>query len=213
MSSFRRFDIRNMIGIYIGTEKTVLESRWSFILNDYIFEKQANFSKTSDLLKHLSHIDSLFTKLRKKNLKGTIRMFKDEQSLKFIWRKGGRWIIRVSRRSSINLADLWVKIVCIAVSKSINECVFKTDRGRTEFQIWMPPQSEDELRILLNVGTSDMNIRFRYESPQARSKVKYIEVPMEAVILPSLVKLRDTVATLPIEEIQRLQLEFLHLSD
>jgi len=151
----RKFEIAKMIDGHFDSESQgALDSQWSFVLDDGMFERQANFATPTDLWRHMQQIDATMTKLRVKGKKGVVRLFKSETSAlsaskKNLWqsessmKNGGKWVIRFSRKFKTDLSDFWVNLVVAAVSESmprpdlVTGCVFSTRKGKTEMEVWM----------------------------------------------------------------------------
>lgn len=152
----RKFELARMIdGFFRDEASKNLSSSWTFVMDDGMFERQANFSTTMDLWRHMQQIDTSMTKLRTRSKKGVVRLFRSEfahhtdSSVKQLWQSGasmdhgGRWLIRFSRKFPFDISDLWVNVVLAAVSDSMPRpdllagCVFTTRKGKTEIEVWM----------------------------------------------------------------------------
>lgn len=171
-STLRNFNIGKVIEEHFDDKSTNLSHEWSFVFDDGIFERQANFSTTNDMWRHLDRVDCAMTKSLRKAKKGSVRMFRTAD-INVETSTAGKWIIRFSRKFPGDLSELWVLLAVRAISGQMPHsdlllgCVFTTRKGKCEMEIHLQDDpSTDEI-------CNDCQIRYALKIPQTEDTIQF----------------------------------------
>lgn len=180
-SSPRKFDISELIAAHFKSRAKQLPTQWSFVLDDGVFERQANVHSMEQLWHHLANIERQMARYRTKAKKGTVYLFKnpslaDWQSESALC---GTCTLRFSRKFSVDLGELWVLLVLLTITgqlpfddpEQVLGLVFSTRKGKSEMQLFLRDEPwtrdlEDDslLREALNIDQRDAAIQIKFKS-------------------------------------------------
>lgn len=178
-SCSRKFEISRLIEAYLDPTSGNLSRQWTFVYDDGMFERQANFVSQLDLWRHLERIDAGMTKLRIKSKKGMARLYFAESADAWGQQEAvaNKWVIRFSRKFPIDLADFWVKLVLSMLSGKLPSaelalgCSFKTKKGKCEMIVYLAdspngdePTSDRLMRDCMGVDKREKTIQFSFKS-------------------------------------------------
>ena len=182
-SCSRKFEISKVIEAYLDPTSGNLSRQWTFVFDDGVFERQANFITQLDLWRHLERIDAGMTKLRIKSKKGMSRLYFAESAESWAQQEAvaNKWVIRFSRKFPIDLADFWVKLVLSILSGKLPSaelvlgCSFKTKKGKSEMVVHLvdspngnEPTSDRSMREFMGVDKREKTIQFVFKSYRAQ---------------------------------------------
>jgi hypothetical protein len=182
-SCSRKFEISRIIETYLDPTSGNLSRQWTFVFDDGMFERQANFVTQLDLWRHLDRIDAGMTKLRMKAKKGTSRLYFAESAEAWAQQASvaNKWIIRFSRKFPTDLANFWVKLVLSILSNRLPDaslvlgCSFTTKKGKSEMDVYLleppdgiEPENDHLMRECLGVDKREKTIQFSFKSYRAQ---------------------------------------------